>query len=177
MVEETVIEPPDNTVEEIKWMQSTLTVEGVKRTDDGLYECLAENEGGRLSKSGHITVEFPPTFEDQLYDKQWSWDQRPIELTCLATAIPNATVTWWYKGQELRTNLDKNFRVRANSLTVTPLSNKYYGHYTCRAENTLGTGHIEIELAKAKEPSSIQQAVLDKLTATTLHFRFEENLL
>ena len=62
--------------------------------------------------------------------------------------------------------------MRANSLTVTPLSNKYYGHYTCKAENILGTGHIEIELAKAKEPSSIQQAVLDKLTATTLQFRF-----
>ena len=95
-VEETVIESRDNTVEEIKWVQSTLTVEGVKRTDDGLYECLAENEAGRLSQSGHITVEFPPTFEDQLHDKQWSWDQRPIELTCLATAISNATVTWWY---------------------------------------------------------------------------------
>ena len=84
---------------ERKWKQSTITIDGVRRSDDGLYECQAENEGGRFYKSGHITVEFPPTFEDQLYDKEWSWDQRPIELTCVATAIPNATVSWWYAVQ------------------------------------------------------------------------------
>ena len=100
IVEESVTEATLSayTEGERRWMQSTLTIDGVKRADDGLYECQAENEGGRFYKSGHITVEFAPTFEDQLYDKEWSWDQRPIELTCIATAIPNATVTWWYKG-------------------------------------------------------------------------------
>ena len=168
---------------ERRWMQSTLTIDGIKRADDGLYECQAENEGGRFYKSGHITVEFAPTFEDQLYDKEWSWDQRPIELTCIATAIPNATVTWWYKGQELgRTNLDKNYVIKGHgsthgkvgkstSLTITPLSQKYFGHYKCKAENPLGIAFHEIELVEAREPSEIQQAVLDKQTATTLQFR------
>ena len=31
-------------------------MDGVRRSDDGLYECQAENEGGRFSKSGHIQV-------------------------------------------------------------------------------------------------------------------------
>jgi hypothetical protein len=43
----------------------------------------AENEGGRFFKSGHITVEFKPTFEDQPMTKEWSWDQRPVNLTCI----------------------------------------------------------------------------------------------
>ena len=132
-------------------------------------------------------MEFPPTFEDQLYDKEWSWDQRPIELTCIATAIPNATVSWWYAGAELgRSNLDKNYVIKGHgsvgsagkrvakstSLTITPLSSKYYGRYTCKAENSYGVAYHEIELEEAREPSEIQQAVLDKVTATTLQFRF-----
>ena len=184
IVEETVIEAPDYTQGERKWKQSTITIGGVRRADDGLYECQAENEGGRFYKSGHITVEFPPSFEDQLYDKEWSWDQRPIQLTCIARAIPNATVTWWYAGQELgRQNLDKNYEIKGHgskhgsvgkstSLTITPLSSKYYGRYTCKAENPYGLAYHEIELEEAREPSEIQQAVLDKVTATTMQFRF-----
>ena len=184
IVEETVIEAPDYTQGERKWKQSTITIGGVRRTDDGLYECQAENEGGRFYKSGHITVEFPPSFEDQLYDKEWSWDQRPIQLTCIARAIPNATVTWWFAGQELgRQNVDKNYEIKGHgskhgsvgkstSLTITPLSSKYYGRYTCKAENPYGQAYHEIELEEAREPSEIQQAVLDKVTATTMQFRF-----
>lgn len=93
-------------------------------------------------------------------------------------------MTWWYKGQELgRTNLDKNYVIKGHgsthgkvgkstSLTITPLSQKYFGHYKCKAENPLGIAFHEIELVEAREPSKIQQAVLDKQTATTLQFRF-----
>ena len=134
-VEEREVEWTNNTLGERKWKQSTITIVGVRRSDDGLYECQAENEGGRFYKSGHITVEFPPTFEDQLYDKEWSWDQRPIELTCIATAIPNATVSWWFAGAELgKTNMDKNYLLKdhgsvhkSKTLTITPVSAKYYG--------------------------------------------------
>ena len=172
IVEEIIIPAPDYTQGETLWKQSKITIDGVQRKDDG---CQSENIGGRFYKSGHITVEFAPTFEDQLVSKEWSWDQRPIELSCISTAIPNATVTWWYKGQELgRTNLDKNYQIRghgstygtvgrSSSLTVTPLTSKYYGHYTCKAENPYGIAHHEIELEEAREPSEIQQAVLDKV--------------
>ena len=58
-------------------------IEHVKRSDDGLYECQAVNIGGKFFKSGHIAVEFPPTFEDQVIVKEWSWDQRSVNLSCL----------------------------------------------------------------------------------------------
>jgi len=184
IVEESTIEAPYYTDGERRWRQSTIVIDGIRRTDDGLYECQAENEGGRFYKSGHIAVEFGPTFEDQLTDREWSWDQRPVKLTCIATAIPNATVTWWYKGKQLgRQDLDRNFEIKAvkgpreegikgSDLTVTPLKPSYYGVYQCKAENPYGIAYHEITLEEAHEPSQIQQAIIDKTTATTLQFRF-----
>jgi len=177
IVEENIISAPDYTDGERKWKESTIIIDGVKRADDGLYECQAENEGGRFYKSGHITVEFGPTFEDQLTSKEWSWDQRPIKLSCIATAIPNATVTWWYEGKELgKKNLDRNYEIKghgpSSDLTVTPLKSEYYGKYKCKAQNPYGEAFHEIELEEAHEPSQIQQAIIDKTTATTLQFRF-----
>lgn len=69
----------------------SLKIRGVARSDDGLYSCTARSEGGETQTWGHITVEFKPSFEDQPYDEMWSWEQEPVNLTCLATSIPNAT--------------------------------------------------------------------------------------
>ena len=55
---------------------------------------------------------------------------------------------------------------------MTPLKSEYYGKYRCQAENPLGRAFHEIELEEAHEPSKIQQAIIDKTTATTLQFRF-----
>ena len=71
------------------------------RSDDGLYECAATNSGGKYFQSGHITVEFGPTFEEQVYDREWSWKQIPVNLSCIATAIPNATISWWFRETEI----------------------------------------------------------------------------
>ena len=124
------MEAPEYTEGEKTWQESILTIKGVNRwmsssknlhgtsssrSDDGLYECAAHNEGGSYYQSGHITVEFGPTFEEQVcnclhsklghrhqvYDREWSWKQIPVNLSCIATAIPNATVTWWFRNIEI----------------------------------------------------------------------------
>ena len=73
-----------------------------------------------------------------------------------ATAIPNATVSWWYNGKELgKQDLDRNFVIKGHGpstdLTVTPLKSEYYGKYRCQAENPLGHVFHEIELKEAHE--------------------------
>ena len=111
----------------------------------------------------------------------------------LATGIPNATISWWYRNLEIgKEDHDKNFKVYGNGpltyLEVSPLSGKYFGDYLCRAENPHGSANHSIELIRAQEPTIIQQvcvlfislfdfshltqAVLDRVTSTTLHFRF-----
>ena len=82
-IEEQTIDAPDYTEGERNWQQSTLTIDTLKRTDDGLYECQAVNDGGKFFQSGHLTVEFGPTFEDQQTSKEWSWDQRQTNLSCM----------------------------------------------------------------------------------------------
>ena len=49
---------------------------------------------------------------------------------------------------------------------------QYYGRYTCKAINPHGEAFYEIELKEAREPGTLQQAVTDKVTATTIQFRF-----
>ena len=44
--------------------------------------------------------------------EQWSWDQNPVNLTCIATGIPNATITWWVRDREInREVIDRNMQV------------------------------------------------------------------
>jgi hypothetical protein len=43
--------------------------------------------------------------------------------------------------------------------------------YHCKAENPHGVAFHDIELEEAHEPGELQQAILDKSTATTLQFR------
>ena len=72
--------------------------------------------------------------------------------------------------------MDRNFEILGHGptseLTVTPLRDDYYGFYECKAENPHGIAFHQIELEKASEPSPIQQVIRDKLTATTIQFRF-----
>ena len=168
---------PDYTEGEREWMVSELIINNVRRSDDDLYECQARNEGGKYFKTGHIQVEFAPTFEEQPMVKQWSWDQNPVNLTCIATGIPNATVTWWVREREVnREFIDRNLKIIGHGprsdLIVTPLDLQYYGMYTCKAVNPHGEAFHEIELREAHEPGYVLQAVTDKVTATTIQFRF-----
>ena len=150
-----------------RWMVSELSINSVRRSDDDLYECQARNEGGKFFKTGHIQVEFGPTFEEQPMTEQWSWDQNPINLTCIATGIPNATITWWSNDREIdREIIDRNMKVVGHGprsdLIVTPLDLQYYGRYTCKAVNPHGEAFQEIELKEAREPSYIQQVNIEE---------------
>ena len=74
-----------------------------------------------------------------------------------------------------REDLDRNYVIHGHGprsdLVVTPLSSKYYGHYTCKADNPYGSAVHQIWLQEARKPAMVSQAVLDRSTATTLHFR------
>ena len=85
-----------------------------------------------------------------------------LVLLLLATGIPNATISWWYRNLEIgKEDHDKNFKVYGNGpltyLEVSPLSGKYFGDYLCRAENPHGSANHSIELIRAQEPTIIQQ--------------------
>ncbi|PSN54959.1 Fasciclin-2 [Blattella germanica] len=152
-----------------------LIVSNVLRTDDGLYECIAANEGGKALKNGHLTVEFKPSFASTPMTEAWSWHNNPVNITCLAESIPNATISWRLRNIDISpddTNIKKIGEGPMSTLRITPINQKYYGHYKCIARNTHGNAEHKIELKEAKPPSEIFQAKLEIITATTITFSF-----
>lgn len=147
-----------------------LKIRGVHRSDDGLYTCTANSEGGVTQVWGHITVEFPPTFEEEVKTEEWTWEQAPVNLTCLATAIPNATIQWYFRNEEISA-LDENLKILSYGplgvLNINP-SQSYYGTYTCEATNKLGRAEHNLELKEAHVPGPVSGAEVLKKSATTI---------
>lgn len=49
---------------------------------------------GQARKNGHLTVQFPPSFDHMPDVPIWSWNGQPVNLSCIAESIPNATIKW-----------------------------------------------------------------------------------
>ncbi|XP_017782397.1 PREDICTED: fasciclin-2 isoform X2 [Nicrophorus vespilloides] len=151
-----------------------LSISRVNRTDDGLYECIAENEVDAAYKNGHITVEFPPTFEKtKHYPPVWTWDNRPGNLSCIAESIPNATIIWRLGGVEIQNSPNMkiiNNGPQSNLIVSAYSEKKFFTKYECIAKNRLGDATHFIELKQAVVPGNIQQVTRADLTATTVKF-------
>lgn len=153
-----------------------LNFNNLNRTDDGLYECIAKNDVGNAYKNGHITVEFPPTFEKvKNYPPVWTWDNKPGNLTCIAESIPNATIKWRFAGIDIENGTNPNMFIQgsgpSSNLIVNPFNQKRFFHkYECIATNKLGQARHFIELKQAAVPLPVQQATIEALTATTIKF-------
>lgn len=151
---------------------ATLTIENVLRSDDGLYECMAHNKGGDAWKTGHLTAEFPPSFASTTRSTWWSWDQKPVNLTCIAESIPNATIRWQLSGYDV----DNDPQIRTigkgpiSTITIVPLDKRHYGTYKCIASNIHGTRDYSITLREAYRPTELLQARIAEITATTIKF-------
>lgn len=153
----------------------TLIISNLNRSDDGLYRCKAENTAGEAYKMGHITVEFPPTFERTInFTRFWSWGNRPGNLSCIPEAIPNATIKWMHQGREIMGDT-VNFKIMGTSprsnLIVYPYNQRqFFTQYECVATNKLGRKAISLELREAFRPDMIQQIKPNSITATTIKF-------
>ncbi|KOB73599.1 Fasciclin II GPI-linked isoform [Operophtera brumata] len=66
----------------------TIIISKLNRSDDGLYECFAENDGGEARKNALLTVQFRPTFEEMPTMPVWSWNMQPAKQeTITATSV------------------------------------------------------------------------------------------
>nr|XP_026493842.1 fasciclin-2 isoform X2 [Vanessa tameamea] len=155
-------------------MQSSavITISKLNRTDDGLYECVAENEGGEARKNGHLTVQFKPSFEHMTNVPIWSWNSQPVNISCVAESIPNATIKWKFHEYDLVES--PHVRIYGSGpisyVSVTPLDRSLYGIYKCIATNTLGEAEHIIQLREAFPPGPVVQARQETITATSVSF-------
>ncbi|KAM3957807.1 neural cell adhesion molecule fasciclin 2 [Aphomia sociella] len=149
-----------------------ITIMNLNRTDDGLYECLAENDGGEARKNGHLTVQFKPTFQNMATVPIWSWNAQPVNISCIAESIPNATIKWKYRELDLlETPHIKIFGSGPISyVTISPVDRAMYGVYKCIATNLLGEAEHIIELREGFPPGRVLQVKQEIITATSVSF-------
>ncbi|XP_076247561.1 neural cell adhesion molecule fasciclin 2 isoform X2 [Calliopsis andreniformis] len=164
----------DNTVRDSSGETiGTLTIHEARRSNDGMYECIAQNTGGEARRDGHLTVEFPPSFASMPNITVWSWEQKPVNISCIAESIPNATIRWTIHGDQ---SIDNEARIKqigngpVSILTIEPMDKRYYTTYKCIASNTHGTTEHNIELREATKPGEMLQAKMAEITATTIRF-------
>ncbi|XP_046750082.1 fasciclin-2 isoform X2 [Diprion similis] len=163
----------ENTFDNSSWVTTgQLTIDVLRRSDDGLYECKAHNKGGDAWKNGHITVEFPPNFESMTTNIVMSWNERPVNLTCIANSIPNATIRWEFRGRDISN--DQRFKLVDNGprsvLNVDTRDSRYYGEYKCIATNVHGTEEYIFSLKEGKKPDKFIKTRISEITATTISF-------
>lgn len=81
------------------------------------------SQGGEARKNGHLTVEFAPSFENTPIKEAWSWNKNPVNLTCIAESIPNATISWRLNERDLEKDrkIDPNFTKFGNGPVSTLL--------------------------------------------------------
>lgn len=160
---------------------ATLKISEVSRMDDGLYQCIAYNQKAQSNTWGHLTVQFLPSFMNTPMREAWSWDSRPVNLTCAVEAIPNATITWFIGGgddddgvavdQYTMQNVKQIGFLSRSTLQISPVSPSMYGRYKCRAANRLGTAEHRMYLREARKPGPLLEAIVHEKTATTLAYK------
>lgn len=164
-----------NIDEEFGESSGTILISRTVRSDDGLYQCVARNKGDAAFEVGHITIEYPPNF-DHMRDLPpvFSWEERPANLSCMAMALPNATIEWRLNERLITDLHDKFYHIveegPRSDLIVTPVSRQYYTTYKCIAVNRLGRAEHEMQLRLGDRPGPVAQARPKTVTATTITF-------
>lgn len=154
---------------------ATMRISNSLRSDDGLYECVAINEAGPAYKTGHITVEFPPSFEHmKSLPPVFTWDEKIANLSCLAESIPNATIEWRWNNRRVIELQDMNLQVvnaaPRSDLLVKPSDRRYYSEYKCIATNRHGQAEHTMVLRQATIPNAVPSAKPRLVTATSITF-------
>lgn len=154
----------------------TLTFTRTQRTDDGLYFCSAENDGAQVETPGYLEVQFPPNMSSTKVRDVKTWPANPANMTCIAEANPNATISWKFGNEEITPDDDRYIIYGTRSISnllvkLSETSNQnVYGTYTCIARNPLGEQSIEIRLEEATVPGQLSQVLFDQATPTTITF-------
>ncbi|XP_064472284.1 fasciclin-2-like isoform X2 [Ornithodoros turicata] len=151
----------------------TMTASSATRHMDGLYYCSAENKAEKVERVGHLAVQFPPDMTASENPVK-TWGQNVAELKCIAQAIPNASITWYYRKQPVMQRpqyITVEGNVGNSTLRVYPSFPDRYGTYECWAQNFLGNSSIEIKLEEARLPGVMERPPAGPVSPTAVEFK------
>ncbi|XP_054168434.1 fasciclin-2-like isoform X2 [Oppia nitens] len=154
-----------------------LRLNPITRKDDGLYFCRGHNDAGIAEMAAHLEVRFAPDMSRTPLTSVKHWDRNPVNITCIADAIPNATIRWFFRGQQILQNSIYSF-VNSESgisrLVVDPRAasqRDIYGVYRCEGVNSLGESEIMVGLEEAFRPGIISAVNHESVFPTSITFR------
>ncbi|XP_076325676.1 fasciclin-2-like isoform X2 [Tachypleus tridentatus] len=106
-----------------------------------------------------------------------TWSEYSVNLTCIADAIPNATIQWSFNGQEIKSDQSETYTIYGkggySNLLVKPSSKtNVYGSYKCEGVNIHGKDNIIIQLTESSVPKKLFEVIYKDVTSTTISFEF-----
>jgi hypothetical protein len=129
----------------------TLTLQTIKRNDEGEYTCTTSNVIGRSQASVHIRVQckMSPSIISEAQQTSVSFplpdapivrlngggvlsENKRLVLTCIVDAYPAIDAYQWFKN-----DVKLNLSASTSSVIVDRVSKDDSGIYTCVAKNTL----------------------------------------
>lgn len=149
----------------------------VEKSDGGEYYCIAENEAATVQRSSYLQVQYKPDLSQTVRTVK-SWNGNLINLTCIADATPNASVSWYKPTGEKVINIDRNYQVfkypnRAD-LQIRTVEQNVYGNYKCGALNEIGESETHVTLSEAFAPGAISVVQIIKKTTQSVIFDIKQ---
>ncbi|XP_020785236.1 neural cell adhesion molecule L1.2 isoform X3 [Boleophthalmus pectinirostris] len=123
----------------IEMFDRRLRFTNISESDNGEYQCIAENTQGKVVHTYTVSVEAAPYWVKEPLSQLYAPGET-VKLDCQADGIPTPTITWTINGTPLSA-IDKDpRRVSAGgSLTLKDVNFGDTAIYQCQASNKHGT--------------------------------------
>uniref|UniRef100_A0A3B4BL59 Neural cell adhesion molecule L1 n=1 Tax=Periophthalmus magnuspinnatus TaxID=409849 RepID=A0A3B4BL59_9GOBI len=109
----------------------------ISESDNGEYQCIAENTQGKVVHTYTVSVEAPYWVKEPL--SQLYAPGETVKLDCHADGIPTPTITWTINGTPLSIDKDPRRVSDDGSLTLKDVNFGDTAIYQCQASNKHGT--------------------------------------
>ncbi|XP_013782642.1 fasciclin-2-like [Limulus polyphemus] len=136
----------------------TITINKVEKDDDGEYFCHAENVAGKVEMAGHLSVEFKPQMHTPKSEFMKTWNDNPVNLSCVAEAFPVATIRWFFDTQEIVSDESENYTIFGKE-----------GHSNLLLPKCINKS---VSDSLKATPGKLLQVKYEDTTATTISFEF-----
>ncbi|KAL2103937.1 hypothetical protein ACEWY4_000805 [Coilia grayii] len=127
-------ELPHRTTNHGRW----LLFSGISESDDGEYECIANNSVGTAYHTYTLKVEAAPYFTKQPRSLLYTPGET-VRLECQVEGIPTPVLTWSINGEPISAFDEPRRKVSKGALILTDVKTSDTAVYQCEAVNKHGT--------------------------------------
>ncbi|XP_062397006.1 neural cell adhesion molecule L1.1-like isoform X2 [Sardina pilchardus] len=131
-----------------------LHFKNISSSDDGEYECIAENLVGSTSHRYTLQVEAAPYFTKEPQSLMYAPGET-VRLECQAEGIPTPVVTWSINGVPISDVDEPRRTVTKGALILTDVKFSDTAVYQCEAVNKHGITHINTYIYVIELPPQI----------------------